>query len=296
MPELPEVETARRHIAATLLGLPLLGVELRLPKLLRFSDQPTLDGVLGSAMVAARRRAKVLILDWSNDLSLVAHLKMTGQIVVERDGVRRYAGHPVPDPEGDFPHHVTHLTMRFAGDAVLHLSDLRQFGWLRVLPTAAVPAFLDTLKLGPEAIGVDAITADALRSGLARRSIAVKAALLDQGLLAGIGNIYVDEALHHARIHPARPARTLTEPEIARLMVGIGWALENGIAQGGAKIRQGKAFPVAGFPSVHARRGLPCDRCGTAIAKTVVGGRGTYLCPVCQPDPTAEDPGPRAAP
>ncbi len=296
MPELPEVETARRIVAATLIGLPLVTVELRLPKLLRLSDQPTLDPLVGSAIVSARRRAKVLILDWSNELSLVGHLKMTGQIVVERDTVRRYAGHPNPNPDGDFPHRLTHLTMRFAGDAVLHLSDLRQFGWLRLMPTVAVSTFLDSLKLGPEAIGDEAITAEQLRQGLGRRSIAVKAALLDQGLLAGIGNIYVDEALHHAGIHPARPANGLDESEIGRLMDGIRWALENGIDQGGAKIRQGKAFPVDGFPSVHARKDLPCDRCGATIVKTVVGGRGTYLCPVCQPAPTGENPGPPATP
>ena len=295
MPELPEVETARRIVAATLVGLPLVEVELRLPKLLRLSELPTLDPLVSSSIVAARRRAKVLILDWSNDLSLVGHLKMTGQVVVERHGVRRYAGHPMPDPEGDFPHRVTHLTMRFT-DAVLHLSDLRQFGWLRLMPTESVETFLDTLRFGPEAIGEGGIIAEALRRGLSRRRIAVKAALLDQGLLAGIGNIYVDEALHHAQIHPSRPADSLDGPEVDRLIAGVRWALENGIAQGGAKIRQGKAFPVDGFPSVHARKGLPCGRCGTAIVKTVVGGRGTYLCPVCQLEPTPGSQGPPAAP
>ena len=292
MPELPEVETARRIVEDTLIGLPLADVELRLPKLLRLSELPSLDGLIGSSIVSARRRAKVLVLDWSNHLSLVGHLKMTGQVVVERRGIRRYAGHPTPDPDGVFPHRVTHLTMRFT-DAVLHVSDLRQFGWLRLMPTPAVEPFLDTLRLGPEAIGPDGITAEVLRQGLGRRRIAVKSALLDQGLLAGIGNIYVDEALHHAMIHPSRPADSLVEFEVERLMGGIEWALENGIAQGGAKIRQGKAFPVGGFPSVHARKGLPCDRCGTEIVKTVVGGRGTYLCPVCQPEPT---PGSRGSP
>jgi len=296
MPELPEVETARRIVATTLIGLPLIEVELRLPKVLRFSEHPTLDALVGSAIVAVRRRAKVLILDWSNELSLVGHLKMTGQIVVERHSVRHYAGHPIPAPEGDYPHRTTHLTMRFAGDAVLHLSDLRQFGWLRVMPTEALPAFLDTLKLGPEAIGEDGITVEELRRGLGRRRIAIKTALLDQGLLAGLGNIYVDEALHHAQIHPMRPSNSLAESDLERLMLGIAWALENGIAQGGAKIRQGKAFPVDGFPSVHARKGLPCDRCGTEIVKTVVGGRGSYLCPVCQPEPTPESPASPATP
>ena len=296
MPELPEVESARRIVAATLIGLPLVEAELRLPKLLRFSELPTLDALIGAAIVDARRRAKVLILDWSNELSLVGHLKMTGQIVVERNGVRRYAGHPFPAPEGEFPHRVTHLTMWFRDDAVLHLSDLRQFGWLRVMPSRSVPLFLESLRLGPEAIGEDGITSDALRLGLGRRRIAVKTALLDQGLLAGLGNIYVDEALHHARIHPLRPANSLAGDDVERLLSGIVWALDNGVAQGGAKIRQGKAFPVDGFPSIHARQGLPCDRCGAVIVKTIVGGRGTYLCPVCQPESTSGSPDSPAIP
>ena len=295
MPELPEVETARVIVESTLSGRTLEAYDLGLPKLLRLSDLPSLDALVGAAVLGARRRAKVLIVDWSNGLSLVAHLKMTGQVVVERDGERRYAGHPMPDPDGDFPHRVTHLTMRFDGGAVLYLSDLRQFGWLRLMPTDGVGDFLDGLRLGPEAVGERGITVAALAAALGRRSIPVKAALLDQGLVAGIGNIYVDEALHHARLHPTRPANDLTGEEVDRLLGGIVWALERGIAQGGAKIRQGRAFPVDGFPSVHARKDLPCDRCGTTIVKTRVGGRGTYLCPSCQPDPSSGSPAPPAA-
>lgn len=295
MPELPEVETARRIVEATLSGRTLVDYDLGLPKLLRFSELPSLDVLVGAAVVGARRRAKVLVVDWSNDLSLVAHLKMTGQVIVDRDDERRYAGHPMPAPEGDFPHRLTHLTMRFDKGVVLYYSDLRQFGWLRLMATDRVGAFLDGLELGPEAVGDGGITAVALASALGRRSIPVKAALLDQRLVAGIGNIYVDEALHHARLHPTRPANGLATEEVERLLVGIVWALEHGIAQGGAKIRQGKAFPVDGFPSVHARKDLPCGRCGTTIVKTRVGGRGTYFCPSCQPDPSSGSPAPPAA-
>jgi formamidopyrimidine-DNA glycosylase len=104
-------------------------------------------------------------------------------------------------------------------------------------------------------------------------------------VVAGLGNIYVDEALHQARIHPASAANSLSAEEVVRLHEAIGWALERGIEQGGAAIRRGKAFPRDGFPAVHARRDEPCTTCGTAIVKVKLGGRGTYFCPVCQPDP-----------
>jgi formamidopyrimidine-DNA glycosylase len=292
MPELPEVETARRILERELVGRRLPTADLRLPKLLRFSDPPTLEPLLGRVVTGVRRRAKVLILDWSEGLSLVAHLKMTGQIIVERDGERWMAGHPVPDPDGALPHKATHLILGFEGGVTLYLSDVRQFGWLRLMDSAGVEPFLATLRLGPDAVGAGEIDVAALAAKLARRAIPIKAALLDQAVIAGIGNIYVDEALHEAGIHPLTPASALTSPDVERLAAAVVWALEAGIAQGGAKIRHGRAYPVDGFPRVHARQGEACVRCSGEIVKIAVRGRGTYLCPTCQPQTTAGSPTP----
>ena len=284
MPELPEVETMRRIVERELTGRTLVAVELRLPKLLRDSPLPTLDPLVGRRVDGARRRAKVLVIDWSEDLSLLAHMKLAGQIAVLRpDGQRHVAGHPVPDPAGPYPHKSTHATFTFDDGTLLHYSDIRQFGWMRLMPSADVADALDAFRFGPEAVGPDRVSAADLRARLARRRVPVKVALLDPTLVGGLGNIYVDEALHRARIHPAQPANTLSDDAFAALCEAIPWALEEGIAQGGAKIVHNRAHPVNGFPAVHGREGEPCFRCGTPIVKIRVGGRGTYFCPTCQP-------------
>ncbi len=283
MPELPEVETMRRIVERELAGHRLAAVDLRLPKLLRESPLPSLDPLVGRRLLGARRRAKVLVVDWEGDLSWLAHFKLAGQLAVEHPGGgRHFAGHPVPDPAGPYPHKATHLVLGFDGGTVLYHSDVRQFGWLRLMPTEAVEAALAAFAFGPEGVGPEGITSADLGTRLARRRIPIKPALLDQGVVAGLGNIYVDEALHRARLHPTRPANRLDGAELGRLHEAIGWSLERGTEQGGAKIVHNRAYPRDGFPQVHARQGEPCPTCATPIVKTRVGGRGTYLCPSCQ--------------
>jgi formamidopyrimidine-DNA glycosylase len=287
MPELPEVETIRRIVERELVGLTLARIQLTLPKLLRESPLPDLDLLVGHTLLAAERRAKVLITHWSGDLSVLTHFKLAGQLAVVRpDGRRIVAGHPVPDPEGDLPHKSTHLTLTFDDGTIVYYSDLRQFGWWRLMPSDDVEATLAAFAFGPEGTGGDGFDRDELAERLSRRRIAIKPALLDQRVVAGLGNIYVDEALHRAHIHPGRPANSLSAAEVRALHQAIGWALVRGIEQGGADIRRGRAYPRDGFPAVHARKDEPCMRCGTPIIKTTLGGRGTYFCPVCQPEPS----------
>jgi formamidopyrimidine-DNA glycosylase len=284
MPELPEVETIRRIVERELVGRTLTELELTLPKLVRDSPLPDLELLVGRTLLGADRRAKVLITHWSDGLSVLTHFKLAGQLAVLRpDGTRVFAGHPVPDPDGPFPHKATHLTLRF-GETIVYYSDIRQFGWWRLLPTDDVPAALGAFRFGPEGTGSNDFARDDLAARLQRRRIAVKQALLDQRVVAGLGNIYVDEALHRARVHPRQPANSLSRDEVDRLHAAIGWALDRGIEQGGAAIRRGRAFPRDGFPAVHARRDEPCTTCGAAIVKVTLGGRGTYYCPVCQPE------------
>lgn len=286
MPELPEVETARRIIEQRLVGASLVSIELRLLKLLRYSDLPDLSILVGDQLESARRRGKILVIDWSGDWSTLFHLKLSGQISIHVDRDRWHAGHPFPDPTGNYPQKSTHLTMIFTDGRLLHLSDLRQFGWIRLMPTSGVERFLERQRLGPEAVGPEAFTVNQLGSALARRSIPIKLALLDQSVVSGIGNIYVDEALHRARVHPMTPANQLPPTTFPQLVAAIRWAIETGIEQGGAKVISNKAYPVDGFPEVHARKGEPCPVCGGTVIKIRVGQRGTYLCPTCQPEPT----------
>jgi formamidopyrimidine-DNA glycosylase len=243
----------------------------------------------GHRIVAVRRRAKILVMDFDDGLSLVVHLKLAGQLAVHQPDERRHwAGHPVPDPEGPYPHKATHIEMGFEDGSTLYLSDIRQFGWLRLLPTSDVEALLASFKLGPDAVGDGGISLEDLAARLRRRSIPVKLALLDQSVLGGVGNIYVDEGLHRARLHPSTPANALGDDELARLHEAVRWSIERGIEQGGAKIIHGKAYPRDGFPAVHGRKGEPCPDCGTPVVKTKVGTRGTYFCPICQPERVRE--------
>jgi formamidopyrimidine-DNA glycosylase len=283
VPELPEVETMRRIVERELVGREVATIELRLAKLVRASPLPDLSAVVGRRVVAARRRAKVLVVDWSGGLSWLLHFKLAGQLAVfATSGERHVAGHPVPDPAGPYPHKATHVTVVFRDGTILYLSDVRQFGWLRMMPSDEVESALGAFGFGPEGTGAASISLAALTAALGRRRIPLKTALLDQAVVAGLGNIYVDEALHRARLHPTRPANSLTDDERGRLHEAISWSLERGIEQGGAKIVHGRAYPRDHFPAVHGRAGEPCFACATPIVKTRVGARGTYACPKCQ--------------
>lgn len=282
MPELPEVETIRRHINMGLAGRQVVTVTVRLPKLLRDSPIPDLSPLAGTRLLGAERRAKVLTVAFSNGLALMVHFKLAGQFAILRpDGTRLVAGHPVPDPAGTYPHKTTHVDFTFDDGTVAHYSDVRQFGWLRLLPSQEVPRALDAFRFGPEGVG-EPIDSERLSAIMDARSIPIKTLLLDQKVLAGLGNIYVDEALHAAKVHPARPAKSLSSKERQAVIEAIPVALEHGIRQGGAKIVHQRAYPVDGFPAVHAREGAQCPQCGSEIVKIRVGARGTYLCPTCQ--------------
>jgi formamidopyrimidine-DNA glycosylase len=283
MPELPEVETIRRHVSEYLKGRTLTGVSLTLPKLMRDSPIPDLGTLVLHEVISARRRAKVLILDWTGDLSLLVHFKLAGQLAIFLpNGDRVIAGHPVPKPDGPYPHKATHVTWMFDDGTVAYFSDVRQFGWLRLLPTGDVEEAISRFNFGPEGTEPGALTASEMQALFARRRIPVKQVLLDQSVIAGLGNIYVDEVLHRSRINPAQPANTLRESDVASIAESIPLVLARGIEQGGAKIVNGKAYQIEGFPAVHGREGEPCMTCGGGIIKTKVGGRGTYSCPVCQ--------------
>lgn len=282
VPELPEVETVRRMVEQHLAGLTVESVDVRLPKLLRDSSIRDPHVLAGAQVFGARRRAKVLSIDFSNGLSLMLHFKLAGQwAILFPDGSRLVAGHPVPALDAAYPHKSTHADIRFRDGTVVHYSDIRQFGWWRILPSEDVQVAFDAFGFGPEGVGAP-LDIQALSAVMTTRSIAIKTLLLDQSFIAGLGNIYVDEVLHAARVNPATPAKLLSSQKRKAILAAVPLALEEGIRQGGAKIIHSIAFPVDNFPAVHGREGEPCYRCGTPIRKTRVGQRGTYYCRRCQ--------------
>lgn len=288
MPELPEVELVRRGLTATIVGRCIEAVEVRSPKTMLASPETLKRSVLQRSVTAVGRRGKVLIVDLDGGAHLLVHLMMTGQFVLsEGDRALFTGGHPSRSMLGPMPNLTTRVIFRLAGDRTLHFNDGRLFARMRVLDDAGLAADPFLRRLGPEPLG-DRFTAAGLRAQLERHPRApIKGVILDQSVVAGVGNIYANEALHLARIHPARPAGSLTAVEARRLHRAIrrilALAVETGATSRVEYTDHGQA--ATGYLArarVFQREGQPCSVCGTAIERIRVVGRATDICPRCQ--------------
>jgi formamidopyrimidine-DNA glycosylase len=260
-------------------------VEVRLPKQVVAPTGLATNDLVGKCIEALRRRAKFLIFDLSDGLSLVFHLRLAGQLVHrDRDGTTlAEGGHPVPAYGAPLPHKSTHVIFRFDDGTVLYLTDIRQFGRVWILPDSEVQALLDQAKLGPEPLDPD-FTEDVLRERIARRTkMPLKPLLLDQHVIGGVGNIYADEIIFASRLTPATRVGDLDDAALSRLYQAIKDVLGHAVHEGVAEILNGKASADRDFPRVHGREGQPCPTCGTTVVKFRFAGRGTYTCPSCQP-------------
>jgi formamidopyrimidine-DNA glycosylase len=274
MPELPEVETVRRSLLASIVGQRIAG--------LRLGDFPGVLGeqraedvqarIAGHAIQGVRRRAKYLIVELDDGTALVIHLRMTGVLSIAQ--------------RAEPPFRFEHLAIELESGRDLRFSDQRKFG--RVLH--AQPEEVQALerKLGQEPLN-RAFTAAWLEERLRRRTGPIKAVILDQGLIGGLGNIYADESLFRARIHPERRANTLSPEEIRRLHRAIRAVLRAAVDRQGTTFSsfadaEGNPGRYGAKLTVYGRGGKgQCPRCGTPLERTVVGGRGTSFCPSCQP-------------
>lgn len=289
MPELPEVETVRIGLAALLPGKRVRSVDFDWPKGFPNSDTDVAAYLVGAKVTAVNRRAKVLLIELDSQYSLVIHLKMTGQLVFRGDQ-HFGAGHPNGSLVGELPDKSTRVTFTFEDGSRLFFNDQRKFGWVRLLPTIEVPAIDFFQKVGPEPLADD-FTAEAFITRLRRRDgSAIKAVLLDQTVVAGIGNIYADESLWAAKIHPLTRVKDVSDAQLRDLYVGLVKVLKLSIEKGGSTDRNyvdavGKRGSYLTFANVFRREGQPCPRCGTTIVKMRAAGRGTHLCPHCQVAP-----------
>jgi formamidopyrimidine-DNA glycosylase len=281
MPELPEVESVRRQLEPALVGRRLERVTIDDSRLVRPYDPAEVAAELeGESVAAVERRGKYLVVRFESGRVLLIHLRMTGTLLHARPG-------SLPDD----PHRRAVVNLDDGSDVAYR--DVRRFGTWLLLERGEAEPYL-TAKVGDEPLET-LFTAARLGERLAGRRASLKAALLDQRTLAGMGNIYVDEALWRARLNPLRVAAGLDRAELRRLHRGIRAALEHGLARQGSTLRDyrlpdGSGGAMQDEFRVYGRGGEPCDRCGTPIARTRVAGRTTWFCPTCQP----EDP-PQAA-
>lgn len=275
MPELPEVETVRRQLAPHVVGRTISALHIADERWCAPQQPQELEEALvGQQIAALDRRGKHLIVELSGGAQLLVHLRMTGILLWEA--------------ASDVPYERVRFWLD--GEHPLAFCDPRRFGTGMLLPDAAARDAYLGARLGPEPLDPEAFTVDVLREAFRGREAPVKGVLLEQRTVAGVGNIYADEALFRAGIHPARPARMVRPDQLEPLRDGIVESLLLGIDGGGASIDDFRHLDGArgSFQDdflVHRRGGLPCPDCGAEIIKMVVSGRGTYVCEVCQPAP-----------
>lgn len=273
MPELPEVETVRKTLFKLVQNKTIDTVTVHWPKIIKnpVEVEQFIDALIGETIEDIGRRGKFLII-YTGNFALVSHLRMEG----------RYGLFPKDEP---FDKH-THVIFRFTDGTELRYRDVRKFGTMHLYKKGEEFQRPPLLELGPEPFSAE-FTAEYLAEKLKKTNRKVKPALLDQYVLVGLGNIYVDEALFRARVHPERIASSLTAEEVAILYQEIVATLTEAVKMGGSTIRsyvnsQGEIgmFQLELF--AYGRTGEDCKRCGTPMEKTTVGGRGTHYCPNCQ--------------
>jgi len=273
MPELPEVETIRLALEPHVVGRRFEQVDINDPRLVRpFEPIAVAAELEGERVAALERRGKYLIVRFESGRVLLIHLRMTGSL-----------RHAASGALADDPHRRAVVKLDDGSDVAYR--DVRRFGTWRLLEPDEVDDYLEQ-RLGSEPLA-RSFTAKRLGERLEGRRAPLKGALLDQRTVAGLGNIYVDEALWRAQLHPLRPAGTLDADELQRLTKAIREALRTGLARQGASLRDystpdGRRGRMQERFRVYGRDDEPCSRCGTPIDKIRVAGRGTWYCPNCQ--------------
>ena len=321
MPELPEVETVRRGLAELLPGRVVARVVVfNSPKSFPNALADVEQFLHGARVTAVRRRAKVLMIDLDTRYSLVVHLKMTGQLVFRQSsrhsarvfpkksrGPRKVAqdfsadiareiddfagGHPNDSLIGELPDRSTRVQIEFTDGSRLFFNDQRKFGWMKLLPTAEVQNLPFMQKVGPEPLDPQTRAEDFIQRIRRRQNSMIKPAFLDQAVIAGVGNIYADEALWAAQIHPQTRVKNISDQQLNTLFNELRQILQLSIDQGGSTDKnyvdaEGRKGNYLAFANVFRREGQACHRHpDQEIIKLKVGGRGTHICPVCQKSP-----------
>ncbi len=272
MPELPEVETVVQGLKEKITGRRISQVTLNLSKIIRSDLKEFLNSLQGQVIERVWRRGKFIIIDLSRDQSLIVHLGMTGQLT--------YVSSAAPLLKH------THLTLHLENNDLhqLRYRDLRQFGYIRLVDSDQLKDVESLTKLGPEPFE---LTLEQFMNLMGARRVRIKPLLLDQGVIAGIGNIYADEILYRAQIHPRQPADSLTPLQLKKMYHAMREVLVAAIEKRGSSVQdyvtsEGELGEYQRLHQVYHRQSQPCFRCGALIAREKVGGRSTHWCPRCQ--------------
>jgi len=282
MPELPEVETVRRGLAPVMEGAVIEKAAVNRPDLRWPFPERMAERLTGQRVERLRRRSKYILADLSGGETLLIHLGMSGRMLVSGDPLGRFVhDHPTPEKHD-------HVVLDMAGGARITFNDPRRFGAMDLMPTGQEAEHKLIAHLGPEPLG-NAFSETYLAAALRGKNTPIKAALLDQRIVAGLGNIYVCEALYRARIAPNRSCRRIAAPRIAALVPIVRDVLTEAIAAGGSSLKDFRqADGELGYFQhnfdVYGREGAPCRTpdCGTPIRRIVQSGRSSFYCPQCQ--------------
>ncbi len=285
MPELPEVETLRRDLAARILNKKITKTTVRLPKMVRGSTEQLQETLQGNHILAINRVGKLLQLSLhESPLILLIHLKMTGQLLYNDQQTLIAGGHPFPAFTEPLPNKWTHIELSFADQSHLYFNDLRQFGYWQLVSREEQTAINERYGIEPLTPG---FTWQAFSDRMSTKRGVLKAVLLDQNFISGLGNIYADEVCFASGVLPTRRVESLTQEELQKIFFHCTHILQKAVENRGTSFRdyrdsQGKEGGYAKFLAVYGRAKEPCLICGTPIEKIKLAGRGTHFCPVCQ--------------
>ncbi|MFC1625755.1 bifunctional DNA-formamidopyrimidine glycosylase/DNA-(apurinic or apyrimidinic site) lyase [Patescibacteria group bacterium] len=281
MPELPEVESIKNQLEKLLKGHEIVSVEV----LRRKNFQGDEKKLWGLKILGSRRLGKVIVINLSNNYSILTHVKMTGQYIYEGPNLKK--PHKLSKKViGGVPGKHTLVVFRLDKGGILYYNDVRRFGWIKLVKTSKVGEESFIKKLGPEPL--KDLTLDKFMNILSKTKKPIKVVLMDQGKMGGVGNIYANDALWLARVNPKKKADSLKMKEIKDLYEAILSVLKKGIKYGGASeiafvTPDGSEGKYQAHTLAYGRQGEPCERCHIAtFKKFFLGGRGTYWCPVCQ--------------
>ena len=286
MPELLEVETVKRGLNGLIVGKLIKSIDHDWLKSFPNNPNDVDNFVVGAEIVKVERRGKALILGLNSEYSFIIHLKMTGQLVYR--GEQNFgAGHPNNSLVGSLPDKSTRVIFSFSDGSKLFFNDQRKFGWVKLIPTSQVNNHEFIKKLGPEPLSKNFTKTEFLARIRKRQNTSIKAVLLDQTVLAGVGNIYADESLWGAKIFPGELVKSINKSRLDKLYDELIFVLKLSIEKGGSTDKnyvdaEGKKGSYLQFAKVFRREGEACPRCGEIIMKTRIAGRGTHYCPVCQ--------------